>query len=271
MNFIKLNNGNKIPTLGFGTYKLTNQNEVTTAIHTAIDNGYILIDTAEVYGNERQIGKALQTHDSKRGDLFLTSKIWNTHQSYDATMKSFEKSLKYLQTDYLDLYLIHWPFSGDFLDTWKALENIYEQGLAKNIGVCNFHQHHLEKLFTNSNVIPAVNQIELQPYLSQNSLREFCNKHNIVVESWSPIAKGQVQNDNILEGIGKKHKKTATQITLRWHVQQGLIAIPKSANPSRIKQNIDIFDFKLSESEILEINNLNKNMHIGPNPDNFVM
>jgi len=269
MNKFILNNGNKIPALGLGTYLTTSQTDVTSSLKSALENGFSLIDTAEIYENEPQIGIALNSLKGRREDLFLTSKVWNIKQGYDNTMRAFEQSLKDLKTNYLDLYLVHWPFNGDFFDTWRAMENLYEQGVAKNIGVCNFHKQHLEKLFTKSNIIPAVNQIELHPYLTQVELRNFCNKHNIVVESWSPIAKGTVANDSVLKNIGKKYKKTAVQVVLRWHIQLGLVAIPKSVNPQRITQSIDIFDFKLSESEMEEICNLNKNKRFGPNPDSF--
>lgn len=265
-----LNNKNKIPALGLGTYRITGQNDVDIAVDAALKNNFILIDTAEVYGNEQEIGNSLKKFGANRENLFITSKVWNTEQGYDTTLRSFERTLKKLQTNYLDLYLIHWPKEkSTMLETWRAMEKLYNDGVVKNIGVSNFHKNHLETLFTKANIIPAVNQIELHPYLTQKPLREFCDKHDIVVESWSPIAKGNVANDEILQNIGKKYNKTAVQVVLRWHVQLGLVAIPKSANPERIAQSIEIFDFKLTDKEVNSICNLNKNMRVGPNPDNF--
>jgi len=269
INFL-LNNGNKIPSLGLGTYLITNQSDVNTAIEAALKNNFTLIDTAEIYGNEQEIGNSLQKLGTKREELFITSKVWNSEQGYDTTLRSFDRSLKKLQTDYLDLYLIHWPKQkATMLETWRAMEKLHREGVVKNIGVSNFHKNHLEQLFTVAKIIPAVNQIELQPYLTQKPLREFCKKHDILVEAWSPIAKGSVANDKILQKIGKKHNKTAVQVVLRWHIQLGIVAIPKSANPKRIAESIDIFDFELSSDDMQQICNLNKNMRVGPNPDSF--
>lgn len=269
MKNIKLNNGNLIPVLGLGTYKNTSQNEITNSIKSAYDNGIILIDTAEIYNNEHQIGKSIQELNLDRKQLFITSKVWNSDQGYDSTMRAFEHTINNLQTDYLDLYLIHWVIKDKFIDTWKAMEKLYKQGVIKNIGVSNFQKHHLEMLFEKTEVIPAVNQIELHPYMIQKELRNFCNKHNIIVESWSPIAKGRVSDDEILQNIGKKYGKTSVQITLRWHFQLGLVAIPKSTNPKRIAQSVNIFDFELTELEMNEISNLNKSTRFGPDPDSF--
>ncbi len=267
MKFYTLNNENKIPALGLGTYKNTDKEEVVTAVKTAIQNGVQLIDTAEFYSNENYIGSAIS--DFKRDDLFITTKVWNSEQGYDSTLRSFERSLNNLKTDYLDLYLIHWPKEDKMKDTWKAFEKLYEQGVAKNIGVSNFHKHHLEKLFVNANFKPVVNQIELHPYFSQLKLREFCNKNNILIESWSPIAKGRVAEDSVLKKIGEKYDKTAVQITVRWHIQLGFITIPKSVKPERIIKSIDVFDFELTDEDMKKINDLNKNERLGPDPDNF--
>ncbi len=269
MDYISLNNGNKIPAIGFGTYKMTETNQVEKAITAALDCGFRLIDTASVYFNEVQIGNVIKKYNISRDKIFITSKVWNNEQGYENTLKAFEKTISNLQTDYLDMYLIHWAVVDKFLETWKALEYLYEKKLVKNIGVSNFQIHHLNKLLANSNVLPVVNQIELHPYFNQSDLRNFCNKNKIIVESWSPIAKGDVSNDLILNKIAEKYNKTAVQVTLRWHYQNNLLPIPKSVNPDRIKQSIEIFDFSLSDEDIQIINNLNKNMRKGPDPDNF--
>lgn len=265
-----LNNQNKIPCLGLGTYKITKPSEVDNAIEAALKNNFILIDTAEIYGNEQEIGNSLKKFEAKRNNLFITSKVWNSEQGYETTLRSFERTLKKLQTDYLDLYLIHWPKQvASMTETWRALEKLYSEGVVKNIGVSNFHEHHLKQLFKTAKITPAVNQIELHPYLTQKSLTEFCKKNDIVVESWSPIAKGGVANEKLLEEIGKKHNKTAVQVVLCWHIQRGLVPIPKSSKPNRIAENINIFDFELSADEMNQICGLNKNMRVGPDPDNF--
>ena len=269
MEYKELNNGNKMPALGLGTYRNTNQQKITNSIKTAYNNGLRLIDTAEIYGNEKQIGNAIKKLNIKREELFITSKVWNSEQGFDSTINSFKRSLENLQTDYLDLYLIHWPSSDKFIDTWKAMEQLYEQGLIKNIGVSNFHKSHLEELLETAKIIPAVNQIELHPYLIQKELSKLCKQKNIIVESWSPIAKGKVADDFNLLKIAYTHGKSQVQITLRWHLQNGFIAIPKSAKPEHIAEFSNIFDFKLTDKEMEIISNLNKNSRVGPNPDTF--
>jgi len=268
INF-KLNNGNSIPAIGLGTYKTTGTETVAPAIKAAIDNNLTLIDTASMYQNEKEIGEAIKETSVNRNNLFITTKVWNADQGYSLTLKSFENSLKNLQTNYIDLYLIHWPVSGKFNDTWKALEYLYEQGVAKNIGVSNFHKHHLEKLFTTAKIRPLVNQVELHPYMNQQELREYCKQNDIIVEAWSPIAKGKVLQDELLNEIAKKYGKTAIQVTLRWEIQLGIITIPKSTKPERISQFSDIFDFELTNEEIKQICKLDKGLRLGPNPDDF--
>lgn len=269
MEYITLNNGNKIPTIGLGTYKNTNPREVTKAIKTAYDIGFRLIDTAVIYGNEELIGNSIKDLNIDRKELFITSKVWNSEQGYDTTLKSFRNSLKKLQTDYLDMYLIHWPVATKFNETWRAFEYLYEQGLVKNIGVSNFHINHLNELLKTANIIPVVNQIELHPFLVQEELQKFCKEKGIQIESWSPITKGKVIENRELLKIAYSHGKTSVQITLRWHIQQGLIAIPKSVNPKHIEEFSEIFDFELSNDEMKKISTLNKNLRVGPNPDNF--
>jgi len=269
MFFFNLNNNNSIPSLGIGTYRNTSYKNLLTVFKEAFDKGIFLIDTAEMYGNESEIGKAIKDLKIERDKLFITSKVWNSQQGYDSTIKSFENSLKKLKTDYLDLYLIHWPVSDKFQETWKALEYLYKKGLAKNIGVSNFHIHHLKKLFETAEIIPAVNQIELHPYMHQDEILNYCNEKEIVIEAWSPIAKGRVANDNLLIKIGQKYNKTAVQVSLRWEIQKGIVTIPKSSKPERIAEFANIFDFELTKDEMTMVSKLNNNSRIGPNPDNF--
>jgi diketogulonate reductase-like aldo/keto reductase len=258
-----------MPQIGLGTYRITSYKQILNSIKTAFSYGIRLIDTAEIYGNEAEIGKAIKDLNLNRKNLFITTKIWNSQQGYDNTLRSFERSLKNLKTDYIDLYLIHWPVADKFTKTWKALENLYEKGLAKNIGVSNFNIHQLEKLFVKANIVPVVNQIELHPYLQQNKTVEFCKNNDIRIEAWSPIAKGNIISDRTLKKIGDKYGKTAIQIALRWELEKGYITIPKSSNPSHIAELYNIFDFQLEQEDIKKIDHLDKNFRLGPAPDNF--
>jgi diketogulonate reductase-like aldo/keto reductase len=269
MEKLILNNNIEIPILGFGTYRLTGNTVVEKAILTALEVGYRHIDTASVYENEIDIGFALQKSKIKREELFLTTKVWNSDQGYHNTLKAFDRSLNKLSTDYLDLYLIHWAVKGKYTETWGAMEELYNKGLIKSIGVSNFHINHLNDLFSIFTIKPAVNQIELHPYLSQNEIRSFCNHNNIQVESWSPIAKGRILNDNVIVKLSEKYKKTPAQIVIRWHIENKLIVIPKSATKERIKENFNVFDFSLSDEDLKLIDLLNSNTRIGPDPDNF--
>lgn len=264
---ISLSNSVSIEQLGFGTFKIVDQQEANNAIMTALNDGYRSFDTAQLYNNEKILGEAFANSGVARQDLFLTTKVSNLNQGYELTLKSVEQSLKDLQTDYLDLFLVHWPLKNHFFDTWKALEKIYETKMARAIGVCNFHQSHFELLKTKANIKPMINQIEIHPYLVQKELIEYLNKEQIVIEAWSPLARGRVVDEPLLMNIGKKYQKSASQVTLRWHVQKDLIVIPKSVNPKRIAENRQIFDFELTEDEMLQIDSLNENFRTGPNPD----
>lgn len=264
---ISLSNSVSIEQLGFGTFKIVDQQEANNAIMTALNDGYRSFDTAQLYNNEKLLGEAFANSGVARQDLFLTTKVSNLNQGYELTLKSVEQSLKDLQTDYLDLFLVHWPLKNHFFDTWKALEKIYETKMARAIGVCNFHQSHFELLKTKANIKPMINQIEIHPYLVQKELIEYLNKEQIVIEAWSPLARGRVVDEPLLINIGKKYQKSASQVTLRWHVQKDLIVIPKSVNPKRIAENKQIFDFELTEDEMLQIDSLNENFRTGPNPD----
>lgn len=264
-----LENGVTMPYVGLGVYKMTNREETLRAISKAIEVGYRSIDTASLYNNEEEVGEAVRNSNVPREEIFITTKVWNNDQGYDETLRAFEVSLKKLQLDYVDLYLTHWPVKDKFVDTYRAIERLYEEKLIRVPGVSNHHEHHLEKLFAVANVKPMVNQVELHPYLSQENLRAFCAIHNIAVTAWSPIGRGRVLNDETIHEVAKKYEKTPAQIILRWHYQNDVITIPKSVTPSRIEENIQIFDFELTNEDMNLLNKLNKNERFGQDPDNF--
>lgn len=264
---ISLSNSVSIEQLGFGTFKIVEQQEANNAVMTALSNGYRSFDTAQLYNNEKVLGEAFVNSGVARQELFLTTKVSNLNQGYEQTLKSFEQSLKDLQTDYLDLFLVHWPLKNHFFDTWKAIEQLYETKMVRAIGVCNFHQSHFELLKTRANIKPMINQIEIHPYLVQKELIEYLNKEQIAIEAWSPLARGRVVDEPLLINIGQKYQKSSSQVTLRWHVQKDLIVIPKSVNPLRIAENMQIFDFELTDTEMQQIDSLNEDFRTGPNPD----
>lgn len=267
---VTLNNNITMPQLGLGVWQAKDGEEVRNAVLAAIEQGYRLIDTAAMYGNEGGIGEALLTTDVPREELFITTKLWNSDQGYDRTLKAFNDSLTRLKLEYIDLYLIHWPAPalGRYTETWKAFEEIYASGRARAIGVCNFNQDHLDQLLNNSTIVPAVNQIELHPRLQQSELRKFCLEKGIQVESWSPLGgtSGTLLDDPTLRTLAATYNKSPAQIVLRWHLQEGLVVIPKSVHPDRIRQNADIFDFELSASDMEEVRGLNTNTRRGPDP-----
>ncbi len=265
-----LRNGVKMPMLGLGVYKAKEGEEVKQAVKAALEVGYRSIDTATVYENESGVGEAVRESGIAREELFITTKVWNDDQGYETTLQAFDKSLKKLQMDYVDLYLIHWPIRGKYIDTYRALEKLYEEGKVRAIGVSNFHQHHLEQLLPNCNVKPMVNQVELHPMLAQFELRDFCQNEQIQMEAWSPLMRGgEVFQHPIIQEIAKKYEKTPAQIILRWDIQSGIVTIPKSVTPSRIQENFTIFDFSLTEEEIKQIDTLDRNLHVGTNPDKY--
>ncbi|PAL14806.1 aldo/keto reductase [Peribacillus simplex] len=267
---ITLHNGVKMPQLGFGVFKVKNGNETVESVKKAIEVGYRAIDTAAIYENEEGVGQAIREGGVPREELFITSKVWNTEQGYETTLKAFEDSLNRLGLEYLDLYLIHWPGKDKYLETWRALEKLYKDGKVKSIGVSNFHVHHLENLLANSEVKPVVNQIELHPLLTQVEIRDYCAKHEIKVESWSPLGRGNLLEEPTINHIAKKHGKSSAQVLIRWHLQHDLVVIPKSITPSRIKENAQVFDFSLSLNEMNQIDAMNKNERFGSNPDELL-
>jgi 2,5-diketo-D-gluconate reductase A len=268
---IRLNDGRSMPQLGFGVWQVPNH-EAKSIVTEAISAGYRSIDTAAVYGNEEGVGEAVRASPVPREELFITTKVWNDRHGYDAALSAFDESLARLKLDFVDLYLIHWPLPrGEaYLDTWRALIRLRDEGRAKSIGVSNFKIPHLRRLMDESGVAPVLNQIELHPRFQQKELRAFHAEHGIATESWSPLGKGALMADETLARIGRKYGKTPAQVILRWHLDNGLIAIPKSATPSRIRENIDVFDFTLAADDMSALAGFDdKSGRIGPNPDSF--
>lgn len=268
---IKLNDGNSIPQLGFGVWQISDD-EAVASVLTALETGYRHIDTAAIYKNERGVGQAIRESGIARDDIFLTTKVWNDDQGYDATLQAFDASLERLGTDYVDLYLIHWPMPNKdkFLDTWRALIKLREDGRVKSIGVSNFRTSDLQHMQRATDIVPAVNQIELHPYFQQDNLRQFHQQHNIATEAWSPLGQGKILDNPVLKAIAANHGKSVAQVILRWHLDIGNIVIPKSSNPARIKENFDISSFQLLGTEHDEINKLDSpDGRIGPDPTTF--
>ena len=259
-----------MPQVGLGVWQAKDGQEVEKAVAVALACGYRLIDTAAVYGNEGGVGRAITNSPVPRSEIFLTTKVWNADHGYDQTIAAFEKSLQRLATDYVDLYLIHWPVPAKdkYIETWRALEKLYSEGKVRAIGVSNFTIEHLERLMNETTVVPTINQIELHPHLSQKELRDFCHQHKIAVESYSPLggSGGTLLDVPLLHEIGRRYSKSPAQVIIRWHIQNGLIVIPKSITPERIRQNINVFDFDLQPDDMDAINHLNANKRVGSDP-----
>ena len=264
-----LTNGVEMTIFGLGVYKMTDPQQTIEAITKALQVGYRAIDTASLYYNEEQVGEAIRHSGVAREEIFVTTKVWNSDQGYDNTLKAFEASLKKLNMDYVDLYLTHWPVEGKYPDTYRAIERLYEEKLIRVPGVSNHHAHHLEQLLRSANVPPMVNQVEAHPYLSEGPLRTFCREHQIAVTAWSPLGRGGVLQDETIIKIAEKYGKSAAQVVLRWHLQHNILVIPKSVTPSRIEENANIFDFVLSSEDMTVIDSLNRNQRFGKDPDNF--
>jgi len=266
---VLLNNDVEIPWIGLGTYLVENGQTVETAVRTALEIGYRHIDTASFYQNETGIGRALANSGIPDDELFVTTKVWNTEQGYQETMKAFDRSRKKLQRDVLDLYLIHWPVRDKYIETWKAMEKLYGQGKIKAIGVSNFLEPHLTVLLKNSEVVPAVNQVEWHPFIFQQKLLDFCGKHSIQLEAWSPLARGMFFDNHVLTEIARQHSRSPAQILIRWDLQHSVICIPKSTHLTYIKENSEVFDFCLSSQEMTAIDGLYTDTRLGPHPDSM--
>lgn len=264
-----LHNGVKMPYFGLGVYLSEDGQEVINAVKWALDEGYRHVDTASVYKNESGVGRGITESSVPREEVFLVSKVWNSDQGYDSTLKAFDDSLARLGTDYLDLYLIHWPVAGKYKDTWRALERLYAEKRIRSIGVSNFLQHHLEDLLSSAAIVPMVNQMEFHPYLVQPDLLDYCHDNRIQYEAWSPMMQGKIFNMDIFKEMALKYQKSIAQIVLRWDLQKGVVTIPKSSKKERIASNADIFDFELSAEDVAFLDKLDRGQRFGPDPDNF--
>jgi Aldo/keto reductases, related to diketogulonate reductase len=264
-----LNNGVQMPWLGLGVWKVTAEGEARRAIHAALEAGYRSIDTARIYKNEEDVGEAIRTSGVPRDEIFVTTKIWNEDQGYDRTLIAFEESRKRLGLDVIDLLLIHWPGTDKFQDTWRAFEKLYKDGFVRAIGVSNFKVHHLKKLAETSSIVPAVNQVEYHPLLTQKELLAYAKQNGIQLEAWSPLMQGNLDQP-VLQELAAKYGKSVAQIILRWDIQSGVVTIPKSVTPSRIAENGNLFDFSLSDEDMAKIDGLNQDHRFGSDPDKLL-
>ena len=268
---IRMNNGVSIPQLGFGVFQIE-PDRTAGAVRSALEAGYRHIDTAQGYGNEEGVGQAVRESGLARDEVFVTTKLANGRHGYDEAIAALDESLQRLGMEYVDLYLIHWPrpAAGRYVETWRALEKIASDGKARAIGVSNFQIPHLERLAAETGTVPAINQIELHPLLVQSELRAYHRDHGIVTEAWSPLAKGgDLLRNELLVALAEKYGKTPAQVVLRWHLQIGNVAIPKSATPARVRENIDVFDFELDADDVAAIEELDAGVRTGPHPDHF--
>ncbi len=266
---VKLNNGVEMPWFGLGVWQVEDGDEAKNSVNAAIKAGYIGIDTAAAYKNEKSVGEAIRESGANRDDLFITSKVWNGDQGYEETLAAFDATMEKLGLDVLDLYLIHWPVKGKYKDTWRAMEKLYKDGRIRAIGVSNFQPHHLDDLLADAEVVPAVNQVEFHPLLTQAELLDYCAKKGIQVEAWSPLARGLLFDNEVVTSLGEKYGKSPAQILLRWVLDKGVVVLTRSVKESRIIENADLFDFTLTPEDVTALEALNKNERTGPDPDNF--
>ena len=266
-NWLNLADGQKMPQQGFGVYKLTDPTVFTQTIQSAYDDGYRLFDTAQMYGNEANLGKAIKSLNIDRDDYFITTKVAESNQGYQKAIDSVKESLRKLQLDYVNLLLVHWPINGSFFETWQAFEDMKKDGLTKSIGVSNYGMVHLQYLATQATEMPVVDQLECHPWLSEKPMIDFNNQHHIVTQAWAPLGRGRSFEEPIIQQLAQKYGKTPAQIILRWHFQNGLSFIPKSAHASRIKENADIYDFTLTDQDMAQMDSINKNVRISQEPE----
>ncbi|MGE7916146.1 aldo/keto reductase [Lysinibacillus xylanilyticus] len=274
MGSITLNNGLEMPLVGYGVFRVPEGDDLAEAVKTAIAKGYRSVDTAQVYRNEESVGRGIRAAIDEglvtREELFITSKVWNDGLSYEETLAAYDSSLEKLGLDYLDLYLVHWPgIDTNYVDVYKALEKIYKDGRVRSIGVSNFHVHHLENLLKETSVIPVINQIEFHPHLIQEEVRAYCKEKGIQVEAWSPLMNGSLLEEALIQQLASKYGKTPAQIVLRYDVQHGIVTIPKTMTPTRMTENLAVFDFALTEEEMAQLDALNDGLRSGPDPEKF--
>lgn len=274
MGNVTLNNGLEMPLIGYGVFRVPEGDDLAEAVKTAIAKGYRSIDTAQVYRNEESVGRGIRAAIDEglvtREDLFVTSKVWNDGLSYEETLAAYDSSLEKLGLDYLDLYLVHWPgIDTNYVDVYKALEKVYQDGRVRSIGVSNFHVHHLEHLLKETSVVPVINQIEFHPHLTQEEVRAFCKEKGIQAEAWSPLMNGSLLEESLIQQLASKYGKTPAQIVLRYDVQHGVVTIPKTMTPARMTENLTVFDFALTEEEMAQLDALNDGLRCGPDPEKF--
>ncbi|MCL5065173.1 MAG: aldo/keto reductase [Firmicutes bacterium] len=265
---VTLHNGVAMPWFGLGVWRTPEGQVVEDSVRYALEAGYRHIDTAALYANEVGVGNAIRASGIPRNEIFVTSKVWNSDQGYDQTLKAFDATQEKLKLGTLDLYLIHWPVAGKYQETWRALERIYEEGRVRAIGVSNFQGHHIDTLLAEANVVPMVNQVELHPLLRQTELAEYCRSHHIQIEAWSPLMQGHLDQP-VITTLAQKYQKTAAQIVLRWDLQRQIVTIPKSVHQDRIIENAQVFDFELDDEDMQAIDDMNRDQRFGPDPDHF--
>ena len=269
---VTLNNGTQMPGFGLGVFQIPDD-QTAAAVASAIEQGYRLIDTAQIYGNEAGTGEGIRQGLAKTGlkreDLFVTSKVWNDHLTYDETIAAYQDSLAKLGLDYLDLYLIHWPGDNGYQESWRALEDLYQAGKIKAIGVSNFMANHLADLLSTAKVVPVIDQIELHPLMTQEAMRQVAADHDIKLQAWSPLAQGKLFTNPVMQDLAAKYHKSIAQLILKWDVQRDVLVITKSTNPDRIKANAEVFDFTIDDADMTTINGLNQDVRVGPDPQTF--